>query len=728
MNQHQILTGAVNAGDNCYSVGSVEGVPFTAYTAGCNIVILASNFQRVQIIPGILHGNVQVNCLDCSTDVGKIAAAYGKNIIIFEPTPILDANADHKLNYKWIKTAVVKADCYVSVISWNLEGTKLLTGGSCIQLWHLIGAADRNSNTDLINENTCMNCNNQVCRCSESHNAGLNFNSSNNAEDDSCSSQDSLRWACVWQCSTATNVCFLNFSPDGSLFVSAGKTDRLAKIWYRSAANHDYSAQSNIIGSEAMQKRLTLSHVNNVNYTFVYIVHPRAITGICWRKTSKYMPKSSVANMLVTSCKDNISRLWVQTLLPEDGLVNFNSIEGLEQNTVPRVHTTRHRQKIMQRLKHMKTFSQFRKRHVSNLKNEDNEPNLNSINNQPIPNMPSTYSVHDFHCFGIHGATMMPGIHFHLAASINAKSDIPLVPKLEDDLNNVNNANDKVQPSFVIHWLNNKEMIFTQQAEKLLQQISKKIFKAETSAANKMSDNDDTDNENLSNDEDMMNNNENQAATNDNFESDISSTLNAEAGKKFRHKLCKNVGVSKKLKKKKEQVLKQIQENHQQIPQIHADKTSDPDNADPDSYSTSAPHVRSSIHTISSSHSNVDLLLNNTPAGTTVTSLGDFIDRKFETLLREWHTSYDLLFSIHPVDGSLLVWLVEWLDESCPGSFRQAQVSFSSRIPNAIPLGDAVTMSHNVSLYAPQSWLDLRFVIANNGKQYVDDENCCEYG
>lgn len=386
----------------------------------------------------------------------------------------------------------------------------------------------------------------------------------------------------------------------------------------------------------------------------------------------------------------------------------------------------------MQRLKHMKTFSQFRKRHASNSKNEENELN-STVNSQPIPNMPSTYSVHDFHCFGIHGATMMPGIHFHLAASINAKSDIPLVPKLENDFNDANNANEKVQPSLVMHWLNNKEMIFTQQAEKLLQQISKKIFKAEAAeaAANKLSDNDDTD-ENLSNDEEMSNNiNNNDDHQNDNLENETNSTLNAEAGKKLRHKLCKNVKVSKKLKKKKELILKQLQENQhlthqqQQIPQIHHDKTSDPD-ADPDSYSTAA-HVRSSIHTLSSSHSNVDIFLKDTPAGTTVTSLGDFIDRKFETLLREWHTSYDLLFSIHPVDGSLLVWLVEWLDESCPGSFRQAQVSFSSRIPNAIPLGDAITMSHNVSLYAPQSFLDLRFVIANNGKQY-DENLCCEYG
>ena len=28
-----------------------------------------------------------------------------------------------------------------------------------------------------------------------------------------------------------------------------------------------------------------------VNYAFVYIAHPRAVTGFSWRQTSKYMPK-----------------------------------------------------------------------------------------------------------------------------------------------------------------------------------------------------------------------------------------------------------------------------------------------------------------------------------------------------------------------------------------------------------------------------------------------------
>ena len=42
------------------------------YAAGCDIVILASDFQRVQIIPGVTHGNIKVSCIDCSTDTGKV--------------------------------------------------------------------------------------------------------------------------------------------------------------------------------------------------------------------------------------------------------------------------------------------------------------------------------------------------------------------------------------------------------------------------------------------------------------------------------------------------------------------------------------------------------------------------------------------------------------------------------------------------------------------------------
>jgi hypothetical protein len=43
--------------------------------------------------------------------------------------------------------------------------------------------------------------------------------------------------------------------------------------------------------------------------------------------------------------------------------------------------------------------------------------------------------------------------------------------------------------------------------------------------------------------------------------------------------------------------------------------------------------------------------------------------------------------------------LVDYLDEPGPGLFRQAQVSFSSLIPGAVPVCDAITMEPHLWLY-----------------------------
>lgn len=56
------------------------------------------------------------------------------------------------------------------------------------------------------------------------------------------------------------------------------------------------------------------------------------------------------------------------------------------------------------------------------------------------------------------------------------------------------------------------------------------------------------------------------------------------------------------------------------------------------------------------------------------------IDHQIEVLLSEWSKNADMLFSIHPMDGSLLVWHVDWLDEYQPGMFRQVQVLFVNHL------------------------------------------------
>jgi DmX-like protein len=50
--------------------------------------------------------------------------------------------------------------------------------------------------------------------------------------------------------------------------------------------------------------------------------------------------------------------------------------------------------------------------------------------------------------------------------------------------------------------------------------------------------------------------------------------------------------------------------------------------------------------------------------------------------------------------------LIDYLDEPQPGTFRQATISFSSLIPNAFPLYDALTMAPHVWLYCDYGRLD----------------------
>lgn len=50
------------------------------------------------------------------------------------------------------------------------------------------------------------------------------------------------------------------------------------------------------------------------------------------------------------------------------------------------------------------------------------------------------------------------------------------------------------------------------------------------------------------------------------------------------------------------------------------------------------------------------------------------LDRKIESLISEWNKNADMLFTIHPVDGTFLLWHVNYLDEYNPGIFRQVQV------------------------------------------------------
>ncbi|XP_033037362.1 dmX-like protein 1 isoform X1 [Trachypithecus francoisi] len=564
MNLHQVLTGAVNPGDHCFSVGSIGDQRFTAYASGCDIVILGSDFERLQIIPGAKHGNIQVGCVDCSMQQGKIAASYGNVISIFEPVNLPKQKKNLELYSQWQKSGQFFLESIAHNITWDPTGSRLLTGSSYLQLW---------SNTNLEKPTEDENLNK----------TDLNFGD----------------WRCIWHCKTASQVHLMKFSPDGEFFATAGKDDCLLKVWYN-VENWRTAVTSPDRSSEKQSQGET-------DFSFVYLAHPRAVNGFSWRKTSKYMPRASVCNVLLTCCKDNVCRLWVETFLPNDCLLyggdyshwteSINLTNNFKRNASSK-------ERVQNALEvNLRHFRRGRRRSLALV-----------AHTGYLPHQQDPHHVH--RSTPLHANALC---HFHIAASINPATDIPLLPSITSL--SLNENEEKTGP-FVVHWLNNKELHFTLSMEVFLQQL-RKSFEQPSS----------------------------EASVEDSNQADVKSDEETDDG----------VDDLKINPEKKE---------------LGCDKM--------------VPN--SSFTSLSSAA----------------------IDHQIEVLLSEWSKNADMLFSIHPMDGSLLVWHVDWLDEYQPGMFRQVQVSFVSRIPVAFPTGDANSLCKSIMMYACTKNVDLAI---QQGKQ-----------
>ena len=99
-------------------------------------------------------------------------------------------------------------------------------------------------------------------------------------------------WEPVWRVRPPSPVTFLAFSADGTLFATAGRADRLVRIWYQ-------NQQLLLPGQDPASARAAAG----LTYSFIYVAHPRVVTGFSWRATSRYMPRGAVANVLVTNCR-----------------------------------------------------------------------------------------------------------------------------------------------------------------------------------------------------------------------------------------------------------------------------------------------------------------------------------------------------------------------------------------------------------------------------------------
>uniref|UniRef100_M3ZJ41 Dmx-like 2 n=1 Tax=Xiphophorus maculatus TaxID=8083 RepID=M3ZJ41_XIPMA len=561
MHLHQVLTGAVNPGDCCYSVGSVNDVPFTAYGSGCDVVILASDFDCVQIIPGAQNGNIQVGCVECSHQLGRIAASYGNTVCIFEPLSI-NPNKRHKqLNYQWQKTGQFFLDAITYNLAWDPQGNRILAAAERLQLW-----APPLADTLIEEEDGQM--------IEDKPHPVLSD------------------WNCVWQCKTAASIHTAKWSPDGEYFATVGKDDCLLKVWYPTTA-----WRSAVVVQDPSDKKSPPVH-----FSFVYLAHPRSVTGMSWRKTSKYMPKGTVCNVLLTSCEDGVCRLWSETLLPEDSLLGGQITENTHtfSSSLPGLAGNKDKiQHALESIHHLKQLRRGRRRSSALVAHSD-----------LLPSQLGTQDAHTHRHIAHHANALC---HFHISASINPNTDIPST--LADS--SVFNPEDSTGGGgFVVHWLNNKDLSFTSSMDLFMTQLRR--------------------------------------FTEQHLDQTTDEPLDAEGSPmKFDFDL---------------------DEMSDKASSEHGEEG---DSGEQGSTKASSPGSSSSMPLPSM-----------------------LLERKMETLTIEWNKSPDMLFTIHPTDGSFLVWHVKYLDEFNQGIFRQVQVSFSSRIPVAFPTGDANSLSKNILMYA----------------------------
>ncbi|KAJ8380975.1 hypothetical protein SKAU_G00017530 [Synaphobranchus kaupii] len=555
MNLHQVLTGAVNPGDNCFSVGNINDEPFTAYASGCDIVILGSDFERLQIIPGAKHGNIQVGCVDCSLQGGQVAASYGNVVCVFEPVPLSNekGKASAKLNYQWQKSGQFVLQSVAHNLAWDPTGTRLLTGSASLQLWSNV-----TSSLDPAEEQVEMTL-------------GAHPPS----------------WRCIWECKTASSIRLMKFSPGGEFFATAGQEDCLVKVWYSTSRWQS--------GTNTLFSPLEQSSQGELDFSFVYLAHPRSVTGFSWRKTSKYMPRGSVCNVLLTCCKDSVCRLWAETLLPSDSLLSGYGRGHADGQVGESLRPAADVKRLSSNVK-----TQGRTPPELPLKDAWKGPARHLAQPSHTGFLPHQQDRHHAHRVNAipHANALC---HFHIAASINPATDIPLLPSISSL-----SAADDEEPGgpFTVHWLNNKELHLTLAMEVFLQQLRSSL--------------------------------------------------------------------------------------EQQTPEqaTQSDEETGCDEEDPVSSPRKQPGGGGA------EAGGVPL-----PAAT--------VDHQVEVLLEDWNKGADMLFSIHPMDGSLMVWHVDWLDEYQPGMFRQVQVSFVSRIPVAFPTGDANSLSRSVVMYACNKNVDL---------------------
>nr|XP_039251703.1 dmX-like protein 1 isoform X3 [Styela clava] len=649
MRRHQVLTGAVNPGNHCFSVGSIASFTFWAYGSGCDLVILGVDLQPIHIIPGHVKGYKLITCLDCCQFVGKIAVSYGRDIVIYHPKLLRNENDDVPV-FTWIEETTLTLEESVgraTVLSWASTGERLLVGCNEILLYEIKKESAKEP---------------------KSHTLKVQFSIEEIEEEDETEDNvtaeeeavpQEVKWELAWSSGIEENPHDVQYAPDDTLFASISRGDSMIKVWHQRNAlpmhlfkdasspgkkhTQDGNIQNTMSSTSHMdlheQYHTSLPTTTKLDFTFTYLVHPKPVAGFSWRKGVPLLPNGSVPNVLISSCRDNMCRIWCETLTPE---TDVTKLAAAHATTQPKHQVGKKRH----HLHHDKGTSgtvPVKKSVSAPMMSHNNE---GMVSDFQIPKQPIKRLFR----------------HFHIAATINPTSDIPLLPSISSMENGLDGTSDDDDETselsvFTVHWLDNKHHHAMAHLNEILH---------ETMLENKTEDSQ--------------------------YKLDV---------EEDRKSVSSQASISTN-------------------PSIRSSRPSSPLKR-PSGFTAKFPVWDST------KPESVDAYLSclASPISPDVQSdLGLCLPSNvYDLLRRAWLEQSDALFAIHPTDGSLLVWHISYLDENRCGQIRQAQVSFSSRIPMAIPARDASTLCSRLVLYANHYSSHLSFNDANTSSGILPQAN-----
>ncbi|XP_065318639.1 uncharacterized protein LOC135926640 isoform X2 [Gordionus sp. m RMFG-2023] len=645
--------------------------------------------------------------------------------------PNTDSN-DQKFIYIWQITQVIESGFWVSSLSLSLSNY-FLAGGCGLSLWSYTNSSQSIQNNSSSEKDTSVEGMNAInskfilgADAYESHDeAEDNINNINNSHNYNNELNESgCTWVKIWKTLSPNPINHVEFSPDGQYFATSSAEDPLIKIWFEMKTNERKANPSQDEVLETDQGHQS----NKLDFFYTYLYHPKPVLSFQWRQTSHYMPRGTVPNVLITCCTDNIVRIWREecTIKSTGALITKNpslppfkndqkyktfsnfSRYSMQQdtpnnfdinnptandgrNTTPNdldpniangneggVQDHHHQNQYKFRLlKHLRYIRQkihsIELCHLPNgnvrlkKKRLKDDPNFNNSANKSI-NKGNTFSLSSF------GQSSFSNF-LNLTHWPSFSSNHPHEQTETKNLGNDNTDNkgdnfdgvkfqfnlvaklDNIDKDFsaflTLHWLNNKEFHFTLRSEKILLMLMKH------------SKSDHNISRILSSYEDNIKN----LSTSSSFESKdtLSHTINNPPNGLKNDYLHNN-------------------------PTLHHTQSS---SHVPDiQLSHSSPHVpdlqftHSSDKTSSTANSPADNVIDKETDRTDeiFSILENQVIKEIEALLKDWHQNIDILYSIHPFNGDLLLWKVEWIDEYLPGYVQHPKLSFMFDLPNTFAL------------------------------------------